>query len=211
MILAFVAGLLMSFIGSMIPTGPIALIVLKHGLGRQKHRALSLVSGAALAEAGYAMLAYLGVDFALSRYPLQTSIIKMIAGLLLSGFGVLCLFDGKASREKVIKRNYTGTNFLLGLSIAGFNPTFLITWTGAVAAARAAGLISGTRAAPGFAFGVIVGSILWFWILLEILTHHAEFLNPKTLKRIETLLPIVLLLVGGIFLAQAFIPLTSFR
>ena len=80
MILAFITGLLMSFMGSMIPTGPIALIVIKHGLGRKKLSALSLVSGAALAEAGYAMLAYLGIDFALSRYPLQTSILRMLAG-----------------------------------------------------------------------------------------------------------------------------------
>ena len=71
MILALIIGLLISFIGSMIPTGPIALIVLKHGLGRQKLSALCLVSGAALAEAGYAMLAYLGINFALSRYPLH--------------------------------------------------------------------------------------------------------------------------------------------
>ena len=205
MILAFITGLLMSFLGSMIPTGPIAIIVLKHGLGRHKMRALSLVSGAALAEAGYALLAYLGVDFALSRYPLQTSILHMLAGLILLGFGVLCLFDGHASLEKVPSRNYRGANFLLGLSIAGLNPTFLITWTGVVAAARATGLISGIQAAPGFGLGVIVGPILWFWVLLEILTRHAEFLSPKTLKIIEKALPIILLFLGAIILAKAFI------
>jgi hypothetical protein len=33
MLIAFIAGLLMSFIGSMIPTGPIALIVIRRGAG----------------------------------------------------------------------------------------------------------------------------------------------------------------------------------
>jgi threonine/homoserine/homoserine lactone efflux protein len=211
MIRAFITGLLMSFMGSMIPTGPIALIVLKRGLGRQKLSALCLVSGAALAEAGYALLAYLGIDFALSRYPLQASILRMLAGAILIGFAVICLFDGHTSQKRTISHDYTGTNFLLGLSIAGLNPTLLVTWTGAVAAARATGLISGIHAAPGFALGVIVGPILWFWILLKILTLHAEFISPKTLRIIEKVLPIALLVLGGIILAQAFIPLVNHR
>jgi threonine/homoserine/homoserine lactone efflux protein len=201
----------MSFMGSMIPTGPIALIVIKHGLGRKRLSALSLVSGAALAEAGYAMFAYLGIDFALSRYPLQTSILRIIAGTMLIIFALICFFDGHTSREKSPSRDYAGTNFLLGLSVAGLNPTFLITWTGLVAAARATGLISGIQAAPGFALGVVVGPILWFWILLKILTRHAEFISPKTLRIIEKALPIVLLILAAVILTQALIPLMSPR
>jgi threonine/homoserine/homoserine lactone efflux protein len=195
----------------MIPTGPIALIVLKRGLSRQKRSALGLVFGAALAEAGYALLAYLGIDFALSRYPLQASIVRMLAGAILIGFALLCIFDRRTPHQKTISHEYAGTNFLLGLSIAGLNPTLLITWTGAVAAARATGLISGIHAAPGFALGVIVGPILWFWILLKILTWRAEFISPKTLKIIEKALPIALLVLGMIILARAFIPLINHR
>lgn len=211
MIVAFITGLSMSFVGSMIPTGPIALLVIKHGLGRKRLSAISLVSGAALAEAGYAMLAYLGIDFALSRYPLQTFILRIVAGAILLVFAAICLFDRHASQDKTPSRDYTGANFLLGLSVAGLNPTFLITWTGLVAAARATGLISGIQAAPGFALGVIVGPILWFWILLKILTRHAEFISPKTLRIIEKVLPIVLLILAAIILAQAFIPLIAPR
>jgi len=211
MILAFITGLLMSFMGSMIPTGPIALIVIKHGLGRKRLSALYLVSGAAVAEAGYAMLAYLGIDFALSRYPLQTSILRIIAGTILIIFALICFFDGHISREKAPSRDYAGTNFLLGLSVAGLNPAFLITWTGMVAAARAIGLISGIQAAPGFALGVVVGPILWFWILLKILTRHAEFIGPKTLRIFEKALPVVLLILAAIILTQAFISLTNPR
>ena len=80
-----------------------------------------------------------------------------------------------------------------------------------MAAARATGLISGIHAAPGFALGVIVGPILWFWILLKILTRHAEFISPKTLRIIEKALPIVLLILGAIILAQAFISLMNPR
>lgn len=211
MIAAFITGWVMSFIGSMIPTGPIALIVLKRGLGRQKLSALSLVAGAAVAEATYALVAYLGINFALSRYPIQTSILRMIAGGILLAFAAICIFNDHPSRQKTISRSYPGANFLLGLSIAGLNPTFLITWAGAIAAARAAGLLSGIHAAPGFALGVIVGPILWFWVLLKILARHAEFLSPKAIKTIEKALPIALLILAGVILAQAVLPLLQHR
>jgi threonine/homoserine/homoserine lactone efflux protein len=206
MIVAFVAGLLMSFIGSIAPAGPIALIVLKRGLGGQNRNALSLASGAALAEAAYALLAYLGVNFAFSRYPLQTSILRMIAGAILIVFAVLCIF-GRAPQPKAEGRGHAGANFLLGLSIAGFNPTFLVTWAGAMAVARGAGLILDLEAAPAFALGVTAGPVLWFWILLKILTRHIVRFRPEVLGALEKVLPIILLAIAGVLLAQAFIPL----
>ena len=90
------------------------------------------------------------------------------------------------------------------MSIAGLNPTFLVTWAGAVAVVRGAGLISDFHAAPAFALGVISGSILWFWLLLTILTRHVEYLHPDSLKKIEKALPVVLLLLAGVMLWQAF-------
>ena len=90
----------MSFVGSMIPTGPIALIVLKRGLGLQRLGALAIVSGAAVAEAGYALIAYLGINLALSRYPVQTSILRMIAGIILIAFAVFCFIDGHGHKPR---------------------------------------------------------------------------------------------------------------
>lgn len=203
MIVSFTTGLIMSFIGSMIPAGPIALIVIKRGLGRQKFGALAIVAGAALAEAVYAMLAFLGIHLALSAYPVQTSILRMIAGIILIGFAAFCFFDTHGHKPKNMSPRYAGANFLLGLSVAGLNPTFLVTWAGGIAVARAAGLISGLHAAPGFALGVIVGPIVWFWILLKILNRHVEYLNPDSLKKIERTLPVVLLVLAGIMLWQA--------
>jgi threonine/homoserine/homoserine lactone efflux protein len=204
MSVAFITGLLMSFIGSMIPTGPIALIVLKRGLGRQKFGALAIVSGAAVAEAGYALIAFLGLNLALSAYPVQTSILRMIAGIILIGFAIFCFYDSHGHKPRNTSPKYAGANFLLGLSIAGLNPTFLVTWAGGVAVARGAGLISGLHAAPAFALGVIVGPVLWFWLLLTILTRHVEYLHPDSLKKIEKALPVVLLILAAVMLWQAF-------
>lgn len=202
----------MSFVGSMVPTGPIALIVLKRGLNLQKMGALALVSGAAVAEAGYALLAFLGIQLALSAYPVRGFVLRMTAGAILIGFAIFCFLDthGHGPKRRYGPRvpnmsaKYAGANFLLGLSIAGLNPTFLVTWAAGVAVARGAGLISGFHVAPGFALGVIVGPILWFWLLLKILIKHVDYLSPESLKKIEKALPFVLLILAGVMLWQAF-------
>jgi threonine/homoserine/homoserine lactone efflux protein len=124
----------------------------------------------------------------------------------LIAFALVCIFDGCAHQSKKLAREYPGANFLLGLSIAGLNPTFLMTWAGAVAVARGAGLISDLHAAPAFALGVVLGPILWFWVLIRVLNHHAGRLSPETLVTIEKALPIVLLILAGIILGKAFYP-----
>jgi threonine/homoserine/homoserine lactone efflux protein len=206
MITSFFAGLLMSFIGSISPAGPIALIVLKRGLSLQTPGAMSLVCGAALAEAAYATLAYLGVNLALSRYPVQTSVLRILSCCILTAFAVICIFGGSLPQPKTTGRGYAGANFLLGLSIAGFNPAFLAIWAGAVAIARGAGFVLDIAAAPAFALGVVAGPTLWFWILLKILKRQAKRFRPEILERIEEALPILLLVLAGVILVQAFIP-----
>ena len=112
-----------------------------------------------------------------------------------------------APKPRKTGREYVGASFLLGLTVAGLNPTFLATWAGAVAIVRSAGLLSEIHAAPAFAFGVAAGPVLWFWILLGILARHAETLRQENIKRIEKALPIILLIMAGVILAQAFISL----
>jgi threonine/homoserine/homoserine lactone efflux protein len=206
MISSLLVGMLMSFFGSMIPTGPIALIVLKRGLRGQNLGALSFAFGAAIAEAGYALLAYLGINFALSHYPIQAFILRLLAAGILIVFALLCIFDHHSHPSKKSGREYPGANFLLGLSVAGLNPTFLVTWAGAITAVRGAGLVSDLHAAPAFALGVFLGPLLWFWILIRVLNHHAERMSPETIRIIEKALPIILLILAAIILGQAFIP-----
>ena len=114
MIAAFVTGLFLSFIGSMTPTGPIALIVLKYGMRRQNQNALFVAAGAAVAESGYALLAYLGINFALSRYPLEASLLQFISGVILAAFAVILIIKGHTSRHKERDREYAGRSFFLG-------------------------------------------------------------------------------------------------
>jgi threonine/homoserine/homoserine lactone efflux protein len=205
MIAGFLTGLLLSFIGSMTPTGPIALIVLRYGMSRNYRNALSVAAGAALAEAGYALLAYLGITFALSRYPMESFMLRFISGSVLAVFSIAWIVKTHPSKPKSIDREYVGTSFLLGLSVAGLNPTFLVTWAGAVAIARGTGLISEIHAAPAFAVGVAAGPVLWFWILLTILAKPVKYISQEKLEKIERALPFLLLILAVVILVQAVI------
>ena len=125
--------------------------------------------------------------------------------LLLAGFAALWIVRHHFPRPRKTEREYVGASFLFGLTVAGLNPTFLATWAGVVAIVRGAGLISSIHDAPAFAFGVAAGPVLWFWILLGIFTRHAETLRPENLRKIEKALPILLLIMAGVILAQALI------
>ncbi len=207
MIVVFLTGLFLSFIGSMMPTGPIAVIVLRYGMRGRNLSGLFVATGAALAESGYALLAYLGINFVLSHYPLETFILRLISSVLLIGFAALWIAGHYAPKPKKIEREYVGASFLLGLTVAGLNPTFLATWAGAVAIVRGAGLISEIHYAPAFAIGVAAGPVLWFWIFFRVLMRHAGTIRPENLTKIEKALPIILLIMAGVILAQALISL----
>lgn len=207
MITAFMTGLLLSFLGSMIPTGPIALIIIRNGMHRKQLSAISIAFGAALAEAAYASVAYLGISFALSRYPLGTSVLRLVSSALLIAFAIVWSAGDHTLKPLAQSRERVGSNFLLGLSVAGLNPTFLATWAGTVAIARGAGLMLDAHAVPAFAVGVASGPVLWFYILLRIICRHAESLGPERLRIVEKVLPAGLLLMAGVILAQALIPL----
>lgn len=209
MIAAFFSGLLLSFLGSITPTGPVALMVLKYGMRGERLSAILVAAGGALAEAGYALLAYLGITFALSRYPLENSFLRLISGVLLMGFAAIWMIKGHSSGKepKNNEREYMGTRFLLGLSVSGLNPTFLVTWAGIVAIARGAGLISEFQDAPAFAFGVALGPVLWFWILLMFLSRHAKSIGPEKLEKIEKALPVILLILAGVILIRGLVPI----
>lgn len=190
----------------MAPTGPIALVVLRYGMRGQKLSAILVAFGGALAEAGYALLAYLGITLALSHYPLESFLLRLISALILMCFAAIWILKGHSPPHERDRSKYAGASFLLGLSIAGLNPTFLLTWAGVVAIARGTGLISDIEAAPGFALGVISGPVLWFYILLRLLQRHSKSISPEKLHKIERSIPYILFILAAIVLVRAFLP-----
>jgi hypothetical protein len=64
---------------------------------------------------------------------------------------------------------------------------------------------------PGFALGIAAGPVLWFWILLKLMTMHRHRLRPEMLERFAKLMPFMLLGLSVILLARAVIELIGHR
>ena len=69
MFIALVAGMILGFVGSIPIAGPISALVLERTLAGQPNFARGVSVGAALAEAGYATLAFVGIGEFISRFP----------------------------------------------------------------------------------------------------------------------------------------------
>jgi len=206
MLAALLIGFVLSFVGSMPIAGPIAVVVLSKGLEQQRRSGLFVAIGAAIAEAFYAGLAFLGLTAMLERYPILLPISKIFGCLILTGLGVYFLVRtpktsrGEAGEDGELKPATTTTAFgsaLLGLSITALNPTLIVTWTAAVSAAHSTGLmrVNELDALP-FAGGVLTGIISWFATLLALIARFQKNVRPESIDRAIKYMGIALVVAG---------------
>jgi threonine/homoserine/homoserine lactone efflux protein len=200
---ALLIGLVLSFVGSMPVAGPIAVVVLSRGLSNQRRSGLFIAVGAAIAECVYAGLAFLGIAAVLHRYPLLLPVSRLLACLLLTGLGAYFLLrpPGRSEghdRAAVRARATTDAgNALLGFSVTALNPTLIVTWTAAVGAAHATGLLRVREIdALPFAGGVATGIVAWFATLLAALARFQKKLRPETVRAIIKVMGGALLVAG---------------
>lgn len=85
---AVVAGLIIAFVASMPVAGPVAALVVRHGLEGHVKSALMLGLGTGLAEGIYAFLALWGFSTFLADYPVVIPISKIVAAVILIGLGI---------------------------------------------------------------------------------------------------------------------------
>jgi putative LysE/RhtB family amino acid efflux pump len=174
-------GMMMAFVGSMPPTGPVSLLVLSRGLRGEPRAGLAVAMGAALPESGWALLAYLGLGALLPQHPFLATVLGAAAAPLLVGLGVTMLV--RRHRPGAAQGPSTAASGALGLSVSLLNPTLLASWSGALVLAHAAGATLIPGAAPAFACGVATGSICWFSLLLCGLDRWRHRLSPMALAR----------------------------
>jgi threonine/homoserine/homoserine lactone efflux protein len=200
---AFLVAFVLSFVGSMPIAGPIAVIVLSKGLAGHVRSGVFLAIGAAIAEAVYAGLAFLGITAMIERYPILLPISRLVGCLILIALGVAFLVkkQGEPSTKAEDDKSREGTTDLgsafVGLSITAINPTLIVTWTGAVSAVHAAKLlrVSELDALP-FAAGVLTGIITWFSTFLALLGKWNKKLQPSSIQRVIKAMGVVLIIAG---------------
>ncbi|MDR3673667.1 MAG: LysE family transporter [Holophaga sp.] len=205
MLLPLLIGFAFGFIGSMPVAGPISVLVLHLGLAHQARHALFVAAGGALAEGLYALLAFWGLSAVLARYPMVLPVSRVVGAFLLLGIGLAMLLArarAAAPRPQAPRRG-NKRSFALGFLITALNPTLIITWTTAVTALNATGLLSMDRAqAPPFAAAVCFGIVAWFFTLLALVGRWRNQVSVHVLERLKRVMGTLLVGIGGWILVR---------
>jgi threonine/homoserine/homoserine lactone efflux protein len=204
---AALLGFAFGFVGSIPVAGPIAVLVLTRVLEDRARSAMYLASGAAVAEGGYAYLAFWGSAELLTRYAWLDAASRSTAALILTGVGVHFLRRPRSTTAQPASglRGGSKRSFLLGLTITALNPALLATWAAAVAALYSLGLLRfDPRAALPFSLGACAGITAWFATLLTSIGRFRGQLTRAALDRLVRAIGVLLVLLGlgvGVHLA----------
>jgi len=184
-IIAFVLGLVCAFIGSIPIAGPTGVLIVERALHRREREAMLAGLGASIAEAGYALLAFMGMTEALSRFPWLIPVSRILGATILVGLGLYFALRPPAAKPHAETDARQGGAFLLGLLVTGINPTLLASWSAVVTILHGAGFlrVEPLDALP-FAAGVWLGVAAWFIILVELMTRFRERVGARTLARL---------------------------
>jgi len=175
----------MGFFGSLPVAGPVALVVITKGLNSDYRSALSVATGAALAEGVLAGLVFAGVGLAASRVGWLQGFLDVagVAVLLLVGvwFAVRGLRgQGEPDESKDLKCTDPLRQGSFGAGLVLANPGLLGTWGGAVAGLEGTGWVQvSVSGAPFFGLGVCLGALGWFWLAVYAIKRWRSALNGK--------------------------------
>jgi len=196
-LIALALGLALGFFGSVPIAGPISVIVLRRGLHRRYASAVAVGAGAAVAEGGYALLAFWGFGHLLARYPSIDLVSRGAATVILAVLGILFLrFRTPDAGAEPERRHAALPSALTGFSITLFNPTLIGTWAATMTMLSSAGFVLSDGRAVPFGVGVMVGIAGWFGLFTWILRRYGERFERQTLTTCVHVLGAALLLVS---------------
>lgn len=200
MALAAVVGFLFGFLGSMPVAGPIAVLVFSRGVDGRHRSGLSIAAGGALAEGVYACLAFWGFAEFLASYPIMVPISRAAAVVVLTALGVVFLRRKVTARPAPDHKDGWGGGFVLGFTITALNPTLIATWAAATTTLFSTGLVEFTPAtALPFGSGAIVGILIWFALLLQLVRKFRTRFSDQSLNRMIQVMGVFVLVIAAVF------------
>jgi threonine/homoserine/homoserine lactone efflux protein len=200
-IIAALIGFLFGFFGSVPIAGPIAALVLQRGLTNRYKDGAAIGIGCAVAEAGYAFLAFWGFATFLAQYPIIEPASRLLAALILIGLGVsFARYRGPRKAEDRPVAVSLPKSVLLGFTITALNPTLIATWTAATTTLYSTGLIraEAINALP-FAGGTFLGIGGWFSLLTYLLWKYGKRFRRETLDRFVRAVGYLIVALGVFF------------
>jgi threonine/homoserine/homoserine lactone efflux protein len=175
--------------------------VLHLGLARDPRHAFYVAMGGAVAESLYALVAFWGLSTVMARYPVLLPAAKACGAFIFMALGVVMLrhrIRGATPRTQPRPSGGRRRSLLLGFLITALNPSLIITWTAAVAALNATGLLAMDRdQALPFAAAVGAGIVAWFATLLWLVAKWRSRMGVGALGRFMKAMGSVLLATGG--------------
>lgn len=205
MLAALIIGFCFGFFGSIPIAGPIAALVLKRGLTGRFASAALIGVGGAIAEAGYAFLAFWGFATYLTQYPVIEPICRTLAGIILVGLGIsFARYRASQTGTLPTSTDSAAKSFFLGFTITALNPTLIATWTAATTTLYSSDLISlrPIDAVP-FSLGALIGIIAWFSLLTVLLKRYGSRFNADRLTMLVRIIGVMLIGLGVWFGVKA--------
>ena len=204
MIVALLIGLACGFIGSIPIAGPAAVLVVQRSLDGHARAALFCGVGTAIAEAGYAVLAFLGMTAALAEFPWLLPASRVLGAVILVALGLYFALARRKHPEGQAPPQRRGRDgFVVGLAVTALNPTLLATWSAVVTVLHSAGFL---RIEPldAFPFGLGVGAGVagWFAVLVELIRLLRGKLQESTLDTVVRVIGWVLVAAGGALIVK---------
>ena len=177
--------------------GPVSIETIKRGLRKGFWSAFLVGLGAALADATYLILIYLGLANFLTGYWIK--LIIWIFGaivLIYLGYGGIKEFKNKLNIKD--KNKSERSSLLAGYLIALMSPMTFAAWFGI------GGSIIGAQKLTGMAgliifLALVLGVIIWFFILSMLISFSRKFVNEKTLGYVSLIAGIILIIFGLYF------------
>lgn len=186
------AGLLLAA-----PIGPVNLICIKRTLSEGRISGLAVGLGAATADAVYGYAAAAGLNFLIVFINEHETAFRWVGGLFIAYLGWLIYRSEPPSL--VVEKNTTKT--LFGLFAGIFlltltNPVTIFTYIATFSAFTIGVLVTSLAKAALAAFGVFLGSLLWWLILTSVISFFRDKITVKTLGYINKIAGVLIILIG---------------
>ena len=212
MIAAILAGFFVGLIGSIPLAGPVAVLVFTRAVEGRMKSAMLIGAGCAVAEAGYAALAFWGFATLLTEVTWIEPAAKALAAVALLVVGIALVrrrSPGETDEASAAAEADEGggfKSFLVGFGLTALNPTLLATWATVATTLFSSGWVAfePSRAVPfGLAVGGGVG--VWYLIVAELVGRFRGRIKPGTMTRVIQVIGGLLALAGGWFAVSFFV------
>lgn len=192
--IAFLAGTLFSFLGS-IPPGTLNLSVLQLGLENKVKTALRFALAVSLVEYPYT---WIGVQFQywITSSPVVIENFQLITAIVMVAIGLLNLWSAEKPTTFSVKFNDSG--FRRGLVLSVLNPMAIPFWIAITAYLKAVGWIdlSTSWRLHAYILGTSVGAMILLTLFALLANKLAVYVkNNRIVKRV----PGITLLILGIY------------